>query len=309
MDNFTLDVGADGIATVTFDMPGRSMNMISHAVQRDLGALADTIRRDRRIIGAILCSGKPSGFCAGADLKELQADIGRWGAAATQDELREALFEASDFSGRIRDLETAGKPLVAVIGGVALGGGLELAMGCHYRIAIDEDGLRLGLPEATLGLMPGAGGTQRLLRLAGMSAALPYLLDGKAMRVDEALALGVIDESMERGRAFDRARQWIAEGGRNAAPWDEKGYRLPGGGPHTGAGYALFGPAIAARRGNERQNDADANILKAVYEGSQVPMDAGLRIESRYFFNMLRAPAAARRVAAFLSRNAKAPAA
>lgn len=308
MDNFSLDVGADGIAIITFDMPGRSMNTISHAVQQDLGALAETIRRDDRIMGAILCSGKPSGFCAGADLKELQADIDRWQGAATQDELREALYQASDFSGRIRDLETVGKPLVAVIGGVALGGGLELALGCHYRIAIDEDGLLLGLPEATLGLMPGAGGTQRLLRLAGMNAALPYLLDGKAMSVDEALALGVIHEKTAREQAFDRAREWIAEGGRSGAPWDEKGFRLPAGGPHTPAGYALFGPAIAARRGSERGKDADANILKAVYEGSQLPMDAGLRVESRYFLNTVRTPAAARNVAAFLSRKAKAPA-
>lgn len=309
MENFTLDVGADGVAVVTFDMPGRSMNTISHAVQHDLGELAEVIRQDERIIGAILCSGKSSGFCAGADLHELQADIERWRAAGSQEELQAALFEAGHFSGRIRDLERVGKPLVAVIAGVALGGGLELALGCHYRIAIEEEGLRLGLPEATLGLMPGAGGTQRLLRLAGLMPSLPYLLEGKVMSIEDAVALGVIDETAGREQAFDRARQWIAAGDRSSAPWDEKGFRLPGGGPHMPAGYALFGPAIAARRGGERTNDADGNILKAVYEGSQVPIDAGLRIESRYFLNTLRAPAAAERVSAFLNRKTRAPAA
>lgn len=305
MENFTLDVGADGIAIVTFDMPGRSMNTISHAVQHDLGLLAEAIGQDQRIIGAILRSGKSSGFCAGADLHELQADIERWSGATTQGELRVALSEASDFSRRIRALETVGKPLVAVVDGVALGGGLELALGYHYRIAIEEDGLRLGLPEATLGLMPGAGGTQRLMRLAGMNSALPYLLDGKPMRLEDALALGIIDEKASRGEALDRARQWIEGGGRNGAPWDEKGFRLPGGGPHTPAGYAAFGPAIATRRGAERTSDADGNILKAVYEGSQVPMDAALRIESRYFLNTLRSPAVAQNVAAFLNRKTK----
>lgn len=309
MENFTLELGADGIAVVTFDMPGRSMNIISHSVQNDLGLLAQRLRQDEAIVGAILCSGKASGFCAGADLKELQVDIARWRGAGTQEELRGALAEASDFSRRIRELETAGKPLVAVIGGVALGGGLELALGCHHRIAIDDEGLRLGLPEATLGLMPGAGGTQRLLRAAGLYAATPYVLDGAPMGSKEALSLGVIHDCVPRDQAMDRARQWISDGASAVAPWDEKGFRLPHGGPHGPAGYAVFGPAIAARRGGDRTGSADGNILKALYEGSQVPMNAALRIESRYFFNTVRTPAASECISAFLNRRTKAPAA
>ncbi|SCW34301.1 Enoyl-CoA hydratase/carnithine racemase [Sphingobium faniae] len=308
MENFALEIDAAGIAAVTFDMPGRSMNTISHSVQDDLGTLAATIRDDQRIVGAILRSGKDSGFCAGADLGELRDDIDRWAAAASQDELRAALAEASHFSRRIRDLETTGKPLVAVINGVALGGGLELALGCHHRIAIDDGKLRLGLPEATLGLMPGAGGTQRLLRLAGLMETLPYLLDGGPIELAEALRLRLVHESVEAAQAMDRARQWILESADAIAPWDVKGFRLPGGGPHTSAAYALFGPAIAARRGMETPGDADGNILKTVYEGAQVPIDAGLRIESRYFLNTLRTPSAAERVSGFLSRKSKAPA-
>ncbi|CAM8664633.1 Short-chain-enoyl-CoA hydratase [Sphingobium sp. AntQ-1] len=135
MENFTLEVGADGVAIVTFAMPNRSMNIISHAVQDDLGLLAQRLHQDDAIVGAILCSGKASGFCAGADLVELQVDIERWREAATQEDLRAGLGEAGGFSRRIRNLETVGKPLVAVIGGVVLGGGLELALGCHHRIA------------------------------------------------------------------------------------------------------------------------------------------------------------------------------
>ncbi|MGE6694752.1 enoyl-CoA hydratase-related protein [Sphingobium limneticum] len=308
MENFTLEVGADGVAIVTFDTPNRSMNIISHAVQDDLGLLAQRLHQDAAIAGAILCSGKASGFCAGADLAELQVDIERWREAATQEDLRAGLAEAGGFSRRIRDLETVGKPLVAVIGGVVLGGGLELALGCHHRIAIDDENLRLGLPEATLGLMPGAGGTQRLARLAGLNAAMPYLLDALPLGADAALSLGVIHEHATRDRAMERARQWIVDGGAAVAPWDEKVFRLPHGGPHAPAGYALFAPAIAARRGGEGTGDAHGNILKALYEGSQVPMNAALRIESRYFFNTARTSAARERISAFLNRKAKCPA-
>ncbi len=308
MENFTLDVGSDGIAIATFDMAGRSMNMISHAVQRELGELADLIRTDDRIVGVILRSGKSRGFCAGADLTELRADIDRWAAAESQDELRGALAQASDFSRRIRALETVGKPLVALINGVTLGGGLELALGCHHRIAIDDGHLHLGLPEATLGLMPGAGGTQRLLRLAGMNAALPYLLDGEPIDVQAALALGVVHAIATEAEALEHGRRWILDGGVAVAPWDVKGFCAPQGGPHSAAGYGLFGPAIAARRGAEQVRDADGPILKAVYEGAQVPIDAGLRIESRYFLNLLRGPNAAHQVELFLSRKAAKPA-
>lgn len=308
MDNFTLDVGSDGVALITFDLAGRSMNTITHAVQREIGEFTETIRGEERIIGAILRSGKPSGFCAGADLNELSADIELWSPAKSQEELRAALKGASDFSQRIRALETVGKPVIAVIEGVALGGGLELALGCHRRIGVIGDNLRLGLPEATLGLMPGAGGTQRLPRIIGLNAALAYILDGKPITAENAMATGILHELAAPEQAVDIARKWIMDGVSATAPWDEKGYRLPNGGPHTPAGYAVFGPAIAARRGAAR--DADANILKALYEGSQVPIDAALRIESRYFFNTLRNPAAAQRVGDFLAKSrAKASAA
>ena len=304
MDNFTIETDADGIAIVSFDMPGRPINTITHAVQRELGELAQVIRQDERIVGAILRSGKASGFCAGADLKALRADMDRWKLAETQDELRGAVAEAGDFSRRIRVLETLGKPIVAIVDGVALGGGLELALGCHYRIGIKGSGLRLGLPEAGLGLMPGGGGTQRLPRIAGLAASLPYILDGVPIDETDALSLGIINEMADRDHALDLARLWIGGGGSGVARWDEKRFRLPDGGPHSPTGYGLFAPAVAARRGAAGRQ-ADAYILKALYEGSQVPIDAGLRIETRYFLQALRSPAAAQQIDMFLSKSSK----
>lgn len=300
MENFTIAVDADGIAVATFDMPGRSMNTITHAVQDDLGMLVQTIRDDNRIVGAIIRSGKPAGFCAGADLNELRHDVERWRAAESQEDLRDALAEASDFSRRVRTLETVGKPLATIIDGAALGGGFELALGCHRRIAVAGERLRLGLPEATLGLMPGAGGTQRLLRSVGLMPALSHILDGSPIAPEEALKLGLIHELVDADQALDRARAWILDSGKAVAPWDEKGFRIPGGGPHGPTGL-MFGPAMAVRRGRAG-SAADGNILKALYEGAQVPIDAGLRIESRYFLNIARTPAAAEHIDAFLSR-------
>lgn len=301
MDNFTLDIGSDGIAVVTFDVPGKSMNTINHAVQRELGELAHLLGTNDRIVGGVLRSGKPGGFCAGADLRALVADMDVWRAATSQDDLRAGVAAASDFSRQVRALETCGKPLVAVVHGAVLGGGLELALGCHWRIAVESRSLRLGLPEATLGLMPGAGGTQRLIRLAGLVPALPVLLDGAPIDLSDAFSLGIIDLAAQGDEAIDKAREWILANGAAQAPWDVKGFCMPDGGPHTSAGYGVFGPHIAARRGTAGQEEAAANILKAMYEGSQVPIDAALRIESRYFFNTARSPAAARQVQAFFA--------
>lgn len=303
MRNFTLKTGDDGIAIVTFDMPGRSMNTISHEVQSEIGQLAEIIHNDDCIIGAVLRSGKASGFCAGADLGELGADMERWQVASSQSELKTALHEAGDYSLQLRALETVGKPLVAIVEGAVLGGGLELALACHYRIAVASERLRMGLPEATLGLMPGAGGTQRLSRIVGLNASLSYLLDGTPISLEEALALRVIHKQAEAEEALNLARCYIVDSTTATAPWDEKAFAMPGGGPHSRSGYAQFGPAIAARRGSDRPAGAEGNILKALYEGAQVPLDAALRIETRYFLNTLRAPGAGQGIAKFLERS------
>jgi 3-hydroxyacyl-CoA dehydrogenase/enoyl-CoA hydratase/3-hydroxybutyryl-CoA epimerase len=175
---------------------------------------------------------------------------------------------------------------------VVLGGGLELALAGHYRIAAgDPTKLRLGLPEVTIGLMPGAGGTQRLPRLMGLGRALPHLVEGKPIDLGLALETKIIHAHLPEDQALDAARHWVLANPTTAVPWDIKGYKVTDG-PHTPAGYANFPVFIAATRGDTHSDHpARANILRAVYEGVMVPIDAGLRIESRYFFNTLRAPA------------------
>ncbi|MCL6692354.1 enoyl-CoA hydratase-related protein [Pseudomonas sp. R3.Fl] len=293
MKNFSIAIDDDGVALVTFDIPGKSMNVISDEVQAELDAVVEMLRDSERIRGAVLISAKPSGFCAGADLPEIVGHFKRWRAARDQQALRQGLVESSSLSRRLRALETCGKPVAAAINGMALGGGLELALACHYRVAVDDPKLRLAFPETGVGLLPGAGGTQRLMRLIGIEAALPYLLDGVPITADAALAGGILHARVPADSLLDTARRWVLEHPQAQAPWDDPAFKLPGGGPHSPQGYRGFAPAIAARLANSgADHPALGNVLKCVYEGAQVPIDAGLRIESRYFFNTVRSPRA-----------------
>lgn len=293
MKNFSIEIDADGVALVTFDVPGKGLNVISEEVQQEFGSVIETLRTSAQIRGAVLLSGKNSGFCAGADLGEIIGHFDRWKAARSQDELRQGLAESSSWSRHLRALETCGKPVAAAINGMALGGGLELALACHYRVAVDDSKLRLAFPEAGVGLLPGAGGTQRLPRLIGIDAALPYLLDGTAIAPADALAGEIIHARVPADALLENARRWVLGNPQAQAPWDKKDFILPSGGPHSPQGYRTFAPALAARHANAGADyPAVGNILKCVYEGTQVPIDAGLRIESRYFFNTVRAPQA-----------------
>lgn len=294
MTNISVDVGNDGVAIATFDLAGRSMNTITYAVQAELSDLAARLRADDAIRGAILRSGKANGFCAGADLKEMEGSIAAWRSAASRDELRAGVENAGSYSRALRAIETSGKPVVAIVNGVALGGGLELALAGHRRIGTgDPSRLRLGLPEATIGLMPGAGGTQRLPRLIGMAKALPHLLDGAPITLEAAIEGALLHEHIEsEDAAIETARRWILGNPGALQPWDVKGYRVANG-PHSPAGYASLPYALAAALGDgPRDHAARANILRSVYEGLQVPIDAALRIETRYFFNTARAASA-----------------
>ncbi len=288
METFTIEVDADGIAIVTFDVPGRKMNTLTLVAQREVGELAARIAGDERIRGAVIRSGKSSGFCAGADLADMLGEISSWREAAAEADLQRALDAASLFSRGLRSLETCGKPVAVAVEGLALGGGLEFVLACHHRVAVDDPALLLSLPEAGLGLMPGAGATQRLPRLLGINAALPYLLDNKALVPEVALEGGVLHAVAPAGQVVEAARQWVLRGTGDIVPWDRKEFRLPFGGPHDRAGPG-FSIAVAARQAAAGDRyPAIGNILRAVYEGSQVPIDAALRIESRYFLNTAR---------------------
>ena len=287
METFKIDVDADGIALVTFDVPGRSMNTLTGQVMAELPQVVERIRTDPAIKGAVIASGKASGFCAGADLGELgSAD------RSAPPSAQETFDRVYAINRNFRALETCGKPVAAAIAGVAMGGGLELALACHHRVLVDDAKIQIGLPEAKVGLLPGGGGTQRLPRLMGVMAAAPYLLEGKSFRPADAKSAGVVDQLVPRGQEIESAKAW-AKTGDPVARWDKKDFKIPGGGPYTKGTQQIFVMGNAMLRKQSYGNyPAQINIMKAVYEGLQTPIDAALRIESRYFARTLMTPQA-----------------
>jgi len=221
---------------------------------------------------------------------------------------KKQLFEgAYTLNKTFRDLETCGKPIAAAVNGLALGGGFEIVLACHARFgASDKPSVKMGLPEALIGLLPGAGGTQRLPRLVGLMGASAVLLQGKQLTVSEAQGMGILQGSAPTSELVDTAKQWVKDNPKAKAPWDEDRFRFPGGAPYTPKGLPMFAGASAMVRKESYGNyPAMGNILKAVYEGAQVPMDAALRIESRYFCDLLLRPESANMTRSlFLSKQA-----
>ncbi len=294
MDNFKIDIDADGIALVVFDAPGRSMNTLTAAVLRELGEVVERIRSDAAIKGAVIASGKESGFCAGADLAELGGSLrsGGSGDGDGETELKAVFDQVYGINQVFRALETCGKPVAAAVSGLALGGGLELALACHHRVVVDDAKIKLGLPESKVGLLPGGGGTQRLPRLVGLMAAAPLLLEGKEVRPAEAKSMGFVDQLVPRGEEIEAAKAWVKTGD-PVARWDKSGFKVPGGGPYHPQGMQMFVMGNAMLHGKTYGNyPAQENILRCAYEGLQLPMDAALRVESRYFTRTLMTPQA-----------------
>jgi 3-hydroxyacyl-CoA dehydrogenase/enoyl-CoA hydratase/3-hydroxybutyryl-CoA epimerase len=295
--NFTFDVDGDGIALVTWNMPGRSMNVINASVTEELAAIVDKVMNDTAIKGAVVTSGKDT-FCGGADLTLLET-MGRLFKDMVKSQGEEAaakmLFEESrKLSLLYRRLETCGKPWVAAINGTAMGGGFELCLACHHRVASDNDKTRVGLPEIKVGLFPGAGGTQRVARMMAPADALQFLFKGEQLKVSRAKAMKLIDNVVPADNLIGAAKEWIKAGGKAKAPWDVEGFRLPGGPVWSKGGMMTFPAANAIYRRETYDNYPAARaILQVVYEGLQVPMDTALRIESRWFAKILRTPEAA----------------
>ncbi|MEH6665052.1 MAG: 3-hydroxyacyl-CoA dehydrogenase NAD-binding domain-containing protein [Brevundimonas sp.] len=287
METFKIDVDADGIALITFDVPGRSMNTLTGKVMQEIPEWVERVKTDDAIKGAVLTSGKSSGFCAGADLGDMAA--GMLGGSDLQ-----AAFDAGwRLNGALRALETCGKPVAAAINGLALGGGLELTLACHYRVVGDSPKIQLGLPEIKVGLFPGGGGTQRLTRLIGVQAAMMAMTEGKSFRPNDAKGAGMVHEVVPVGTEVEAAKAWVKGGGKATQPWDDKGFKLPGGGPYHPAGIQNFLVGNAMLRKQTYGNyPAAMNLMKAVYEGVQLPMDAALRVETRYFIKTLMTPQA-----------------
>jgi len=295
--NFTFATDADGIALVTWDMPGRSMNVIDAKVTEELSAIVEKVAADTAIKGAVITSGKDS-FCGGADLSMLETR-NRAYAELKKSQGEEAanarLFEeVRNLSLIFRRLETCGKPWVAAITGTAMGGGFELALACHHRVAADNDKARLGLPEIKVGLFPGGGGTQRIARMLAPVDALQLLLKGDHIALNRAKGMKLIDAVVPAGDLVRTAKDWIKAGGGAKQPWDIDGFKLPGGPVYSKAGLMVFTPANALYRRETYDNYPAARaVMQVVYEGLQLPMDQALRVESRYFAKILRSPEAA----------------
>ncbi|MBV9457436.1 MAG: enoyl-CoA hydratase/isomerase family protein, partial [Bradyrhizobium sp.] len=295
--NFKLETDADGIAVVTWDIPGRSMNVLDETSITELEAIVKQTTEDAAIKGVVITSAKEA-FCAGADLSMLEGMSHTYASVLKEKgevAANQMLFDQSRrFSLAFRAIETCGKPWAAAINGLALGGGFELTLSCHYRVAADNPKTRLGLPEIKVGLFPGAGGTQRVPRIVQPQDAMQLLLKGEAIKLDRAKALNLIHAIVPAADMIKAAKDWIKGGGKAVAPWDEKGFKLPGGPIYSKAGMMMFpaGNAIYRRETYDNYPAARA-IMSCVYEGLQLPIDAGLRVESRYFTQVLRSKEAA----------------
>ena len=279
-------VDTDGIATLTIDYPGKSMNVIDQAFIDSLGACIDRVVSDSSIRGAIITSGKDA-FVAGADLVTMENNLD-----AMADDPVDVLFDKyATLSRAVRRVETCGKPIVAAINGIAMGGGFELCLACHYRVMSDAPGIVVGLPEVQVGLVPGAGGTQRLPRLIGIVAALPYLLEGKSVGAAKALEAGLVNEVAAPAELLAASKRWLmgeTKGQPSAVnPWDVKGFKIPGGGP----GDARVAPAIVVGNTMLQANTfhnlpAPLAIQSCVFEGCLLPIDKGMRIETKYLLDV-----------------------
>ncbi len=294
--NFTVETDADGIALVKWDMPDRSMNVFTEDAMDELEKIVDATSADEAVKGVVITSGKES-FSGGADLTMLKKMLVRFEEEKARDK-DAAVRMLFDGAGRMswlwRKIETCGKPWVSAINGVCMGGAFELSLACHGRVAADSDKVKMALPEVKVGIFPGAGGTQRVPRLANTQEALQMLTTGQNLSPKKAKAMGLIHEIAEPKALVETAKKLIKDGLKPVQPWDEKGFKLPGGPVYSAAGANLWPPAIAILRRETYGNyPAAAAILKCVYEGLLVPFDTALRIEQRYFTEILQTTEAA----------------
>ena len=293
MTDFTLATDADGVATLTWDVAGKSMNVMSTEGFSLLDALIGQALADPTIKGIILTSAKKD-FAGGMDLNII---------ARMKDGGAQGIFDGvTRIHGILRRIERAGmdpktlkggKPIIAALPGTALGIGLELPLACHRIIAADNPKAKIGLPEIMVGIFPGAGGTTRLVRKLGALAAAPFLLEGKLSDPKAAKAAGLIDEVVAPEALLSRAKEWVlaATDSDLVKPWDAKGYKMPGGTPYQPAGFMTFVGASAMVLGKTMGvYPAAKALLSAVYEGALVPFDTALRIEARWFTGVLLNP-------------------
>lgn len=291
MTDFTMQKGDDGVAVITWDVPGKSMNVLSMDGAAELNNLIDDALADAAVKGIVITSGKAD-FAAGMDLNVL-AQMKEGGAQAVFDRVMSLhhLLRKIELAGMDRKTQKGGKPIAAALPGTALGIGLELPLATHRIFVADNPKAKIGLPEIMVGIFPGAGGTTRLIRKLGAMAAAPLLLEGKMNDPAKAKAAGVVDEVV--ADPLVAAREWVlkATDADLVKPWEQKSYKMPGGSPYTPGGFMTFLGAAAMVHGKTMGvYPAAKALLSAVYEGALVDFDTALRIEARWFTHVLMNP-------------------
>ncbi len=311
MTDFTLSKDADGVAFITWDVPGKSMNVLSREAFTLVGDLIDQALADDEIKGIVITSGKEGSFAGGMDLSTLATIRQEAG-----DEPAQALFDFV-MSGHniLRRLELAGmdpkskkggKPVACAINGTCAGIGTEIALACHHRVMTSNPKSKIGLPEILLGIFPGGGGTMRYSRMVGAMAAAPVLLEGKMMDPKKAKGAQLIDAVADDPVAA--AKEWVlnAKEADLVKPWDAKGYKMPGGAPYHPAGFMTFVGASAMVNGKTQGAFPAAKaLLSSIYEGALVDFDTALKIEARWFTNVLMNPSSSAMIRSlFLNKEA-----
>ncbi|WAT27329.1 3-hydroxyacyl-CoA dehydrogenase NAD-binding domain-containing protein [Pseudomonas sp. GXZC] len=285
--------GQDGIVVLTLDMPGQSANTMNGAYREAMAATVQRLEAEKDDLAGVVITSAKKTFFAGGNLNEL---------------IKVDKAHAKDFydgvlvlKAQLRRLETLGKPVVAAINGAALGGGWEICLACHYRVALDDKSVQLGLPEVTLGLLPGGGGVVRMVRMLGLEKALPYLLEGKKVRPQQALQAGLVNElAADRDELLAKSCAWILANPDAKQPWDHKAYQIPGGTPSSPkvAQMLAIAPSIL-RSKTQGCFPAPEKILCAAVEGAQVNFDTAHLIETRYFTELVTGQVAKNMIGTF----------
>jgi 3-hydroxyacyl-CoA dehydrogenase/enoyl-CoA hydratase/3-hydroxybutyryl-CoA epimerase len=308
---FHYDVDADGVATIAWDLPGKSMNVLTEEGIVELGAAVDRALGDPAVKGVVITSAKAD-FAGGMDLNV----IARMKEAAGADPAKGVFDGVMALHALLRKIERAGmdpktlkggKPVAWANPGLSAGIGTEIGLACHRRFMAEGKG-RVGLPEILVGIFPGSGGTTRLTRMMGVMAAAPLLLEGKMLEPKAAKAAGLIDEVVAPEELLAAAKAWVlgASDADIVKPWDAKGYKYPGGAPYQPAGFMTFVGASAMVHGKTQGvYPAAKAMLSAIYEGALVPFDTALRIEARWFTQVLMNPSSGAMIRSlFLNKQA-----
>lgn len=297
MSYATYSKDKDGIVTITFDNPDSKVNVMNKRFIAALGEALDQLDAEiDDVKGVIVASGKDT-FFAGGDLDEI-SDV-------TKDTVDDYFADVMQVKSLMRRFEKLGRPVVAAINGVALGGGYEICLACHHRIALDGPKVAVGLPEVTLGLLPGGGGVVRLVRLLGLKKALPLLLEGTRVAARDAAEMGLVDELVaDKDELVAKAKEWISSNSDAEQPWDVKGFQFPGGGMDTAAMKQFAAYSAAGLKAKTRGlYPAPEAILSAAVEGMQVDIDSADRIESRYLAYLSTTQVAKNMITTFYQMN------